>query len=110
MTNHKSGHDAEELAAEYLRQRGFKILETNWKTRYCEVDLVAKKKKRIYLVEVKSRRTSNQGSGTDYITPKKLKQMEFAAQMWVNHHQWPGEYQLAVLAIDNGDVTFIEDL
>jgi len=110
MTNYAVGHGAEKRAAEYLVGEGFKVRDLNWKTRYCEIDIVAEKDKRMYFVEVKYRRNSNQGHGLDYILPKKLKQMRFAAEMWVSNHQWPGEYQLAVLSIDADEITFIDDL
>jgi Holliday junction resolvase-like predicted endonuclease len=108
MTNYQSGHDAEKLAAEYLKTTGFKVLELNWKTRYCEIDIVAAKAKRVYFVEVKSRKTLLQGSGFDYVTTKKLQQMAFAAEMWVNEQKWAGDYQLAAVSIDAGHVSFIE--
>ena len=108
MTNYATGHDAEKAAAEYLEEQGYKILELNWRTKYCEIDIVASKDKRIYLVEVKSRKTLFQGSGMDYITRKKLNQMKFAAEMWVSKHKWQGDYQLAAVSISAGQIEFVE--
>lgn len=110
MTNYAAGHAAEVRAAEYLKSDGFKIRELNWKTRYCEIDIVAEKDKAVYFVEVKYRRTQNQGSGLDYITPKKLNQMRFAAEMWVNSNRWNGEYQLAAVAIDGNEISVVTDI
>ena len=110
MTNYSAGHSAEVRAAEYLKQNGFKIIELNWKTRYCEIDIVAEREKAVYFVEVKSRKNSSQGYGLDYITPKKLQQMRFAAEMWVSNHEWKGEYQLAAVGVDGEEITLIEDL
>lgn len=110
MTNHQSGHDAERVAAEYLKEHGFNIVELNWKTRLCEIDIVAEKDKRIYFVEVKSRKTLFQGMGFDYVTTKKLSQMKFAAEMWVSEHKWQHDYQLAAVSIDSGAITFLDSL
>lgn len=110
MSNYKLGHDAEKTAAGYLQHKGFKIHELNWKNRYAEIDIIAEKSNRIYFIEVKSRSNSHQGSGLDYITDKKLKQMSFAAEMWVQEQGWNGEYQLAAISIDSGAVSFIEDI
>lgn len=110
MTNYASGHASEITAADYLKQRGFKVIDINWKTKYCEIDIVAQKEKAVYFVEVKSRKNSQQGFGLDYITPKKLSQMRFAAEMWVSNHSWPGEYQLAAIGIDSGEITFLDEL
>jgi len=109
MTNYATGHKAEEYAAKYLQKQGYKIVALNWKTKYCEIDLVAKKDNVIYLVEVKYRQNDRQGRGLDYITPKKLKQMKFSAEMWVENNNWSGDYCLAALEIDSGGGTnFIE--
>lgn len=110
LTNHASGHAAETDAAKYLVKNGYKLRDINWKTKFCEIDIVAEKNKRIYLVEVKSRRNLLYGTGSDYITRKKLKQMKLAAAMWVSGHKWSGAYQLAVISIDNGEITLIEDI
>lgn len=109
MSNYQAGHNAEKRAAEYLKAQGFKIRELNWKTRYCEVDIVAEKSKAIYFVEVKYRRTAKYGSGLDYILPRKLKQMQFAAEMWVSNHSWLGECQLGIVSIDGEEITFIDE-
>lgn len=110
MTNYQVGHDAEKQAAEYLKQQGFKIRELNWKTRYCEIDIVAEKDKAIYFVEVKSRKNSNQGYGYEYITAKKLQQMHFAAEMWVQNNNWTGDYQLVVASMDGQEITLIDTI
>ncbi len=70
MTNYTTGHDAEKIAAKYLERHGYKILEMNWKTRYCEIDIVAEKNSIVYLTEVKYRKSLAYGSGLEYITPK----------------------------------------
>lgn len=104
------GKEAEDRAAEYLRGLGYKVLEQNWKTRYCEIDIVASKDNVVWLVEVKYRSSARQGHGYEYVTPKKLQQMHFAAEMWVQNHNWRGDYRLAVISVDAEEVTFLEDL
>lgn len=110
MTNYTSGHDAEKDAAAYLRKQGFKIKELNWKTRYCEIDIVAEKQKVAWFIEVKSRKTNSQGFGYEYVTPKKLQQMQFAAEMWVQEKSWGGDYRLAVVSVDAGAITLIDEV
>lgn len=108
-----SGQLAEQKAAQYLAENGYHILQKNWRTRRCEIDIVAQKNNTIYMVEVKYRLTHRQGEGFEYITPRKLLQMTFAAQSWVHYHAWNGSYQLAVISVSGEayDVTdFILDL
>lgn len=99
MSTTERGRQAENAVAEYLKSQGYKVLEHNWRTRWCEIDVVAQKQKVVYFVEVKYRETTNQGDGLEYITPKKLNQMKFAAELWVTNHNWPGEYCLAAAAV-----------
>ncbi len=110
MTNKQTGYEAEGRAAVYLRQQGYEIIDTNWHNRWAEIDIIARKDNRVYFVEVKYRHTGAQGSGLDYITPKKLKQMSFAANMWVADNSWNGEYQLSALGIDGKNIEFIEQI
>ncbi len=101
-TNYRSGHDAEKVAAKYLKEHGFEIVELNWKTPACEIDIVAKKRAIIYFVEVKYRSSDRQGGGLDYITPKKLQQMQFAANCWVIEHDFGGDYELSAVEVSTG--------
>ena len=110
MTNYQTGHDAEKQAADFLVKHGFKILEMNWKTPRCEIDIIAEKDKCAYLVEVKFRRSQLHGSSLEYITPKKLNQMEFAARVWVQEYNWTRDYRLAAIGIDDEEITFIDDI
>lgn len=99
QTNYSTGHEAERRAAEYLKQQGFDIIELNWRTRVCEIDIVAKKQKTVYFTEVKYRSHAGQGSGLEYITPKKLQQMQFAAQCWTEENKWFADYELAAIEV-----------
>lgn len=103
MSNHSTGHQAEQYAAKYLEGQGYKILELNWRTKMCEIDIVAKKDDIVYLVEVKYRASDNFGAGFDYITPKKLQQMRFAADYWASISSWQGDYQLAAIQLSGDD-------
>lgn len=89
------GNQAESSACDYLTEEGFTIIERNWRTRVCEIDIIARKKGVIYFVEVKYRSSQNQGGGLEYITPKKLQQMSFAAQCWVQEHKYEGDWELS---------------
>jgi uncharacterized protein (TIGR00252 family) len=113
MTNFAHGREAEAAAAVYLEKLGYKIIAQNWRTRQCEIDVVAEKKKTIYCVEVKYRQNAAQGSGLDYITPKKLQQMHFAAEVWASQNRWQNDICLAAIEVagPNYDIeTFIENI
>lgn len=98
MSTTDSGRQAESVAAEYLKQLGYKITTQNWRTRWCEIDIVAVKDKVVYFVEVKYRYKNDWGDGLEAITNKKLQQMTFAADLWVKENNWQGDYRLAVIS------------
>ena len=107
----KIGQDGEKIALIYLKSKGFKIIEQNWKTRQCEIDIIASKDERLYFVEVKYRSSNKWGGGLDYITPTKCKQMNFAALNWVQLHDYSGDYALSAIAVGNSGVeNFVEEI
>ena len=103
MTTTDTGRRAEAAVATYLQKHGHKILEQNWRTRWCEIDIVSQKDGAVYFTEVKYRVSNRQGDGLEYITPKKLGQMAFAAEFWVAKNNWQGEYTLVATAVSGTD-------
>jgi len=90
-----SGQLAEEMAAQHLVRAGFRLIERNWKTKWCEIDIIAERSGYVHFVEVKYRKNNQQGDGLSYITPKKQRQMKFAAELWL---QSKPEYVATVLS------------
>lgn len=107
-----SGRAAEEEVAKYLSSRGYKILDRNWKNRWGEIDIIAERNNCVHFVEVKYRTNNEQGSGLDYITPAKLRQMGFAAEMWINSNGQFEEFVLSAAEVSGPDfdVEFIEGI
>jgi uncharacterized protein (TIGR00252 family) len=107
MTSFDTGRRAEAAAAEFLKKKGCKIVEQNWRTRMCEIDIVAARKDTVYFCEVKYRATNRQGTGLDYITKKKLQQMRFAAESWIHSHRSSQNYELCAIEVsgENFQVT-----
>lgn len=106
------GSQGEQLAAQWLERSGFSIVERNYRSRWCEIDIIAAKAGVVYFVEVKFRKNNLYGDGFEYITSKKLQQMRFAAEFWMKENNYQGECQLAAASVDGttNDVEFIEDL
>lgn len=102
------GREAESAVAKYLTDQGFSIVDQNWRTRLCEIDVIAKKKDIVYFCEVKYRGSNGQGSGLEYITPKKLKQMKLASQIWCADNSWGGDYRLLGAEVSGDDYRVAE--
>lgn len=88
------GHQAETAVAEQLVRDGYEIIDQNWKTKVCEIDLIAQKAETIYFIEVKFRSQPMQGGGLEYIGPQKLHRLHFSAQIWCQFNNWEGDYSL----------------
>jgi ribonuclease HII len=86
-TTKQIGDNAEDVAMGYLKNLGHEIIERNWKTKFCEIDIISKKENVIYFCEVKYRKVATQGDGLSAITPKKLRQMKFAAEFYALANQ-----------------------
>ena len=65
------GKLGEEKAVQYLKDKGYKILERNYKTKLGELDVVARDAKTICFVEVKTRSSQEKGDSLESITPGK---------------------------------------
>lgn len=92
------GNAGEDAACDYLQAHGYMIVDRNWKTRMCEIDVIAKKADTYYMVEVKHRKNTAAGDGLSAIISKKLKQMTFAARMYIHFKHIDAPIVLAAIA------------
>ena len=100
MNTTQAGGEAEKKVAKILKSQGHKIVALNWRNRRCEIDVISKKDGCVYFTEVKYRSNDKWGDGFSYITPSKLKQMNFAAELWLAENSWSGECQLLGASVD----------
>jgi len=77
------GNRAEEKVAEYLVREGHEVIERNFKTYFCEIDIVSVKGEKIYFTEVKYRKSDVAGGGVAAVDKKKLERMKFAAECYL---------------------------
>lgn len=77
------GKKSEDLAVWYLKKNGYKILEQNYRTRLGEIDIIAKDKKTIVFVEVKSRRSIRYGSPKWSVTHQKQRKISMVALQYL---------------------------
>jgi putative endonuclease len=87
LSNQQLGRIGEDIATSYLRSIGFVILDRNYRAHRVELDIVARDKSTLVFCEVKTRRTLNQGSPIEAITPIKLEHIRSAALAWLGAHR-----------------------
>lgn len=103
-TTKQIGDEAETLVAEYLEAQGHAVLARNWRTKFCEIDIVSQKNGTVYFTEVKHRHSDKQGGGMAAITGKKQRQMTFAAELFIARNPQLKDYDLRLAAADTTGV------
>jgi ribonuclease HII len=98
-TTKKIGDAGEDTAAEYLKKQGHDIIDRNWRTKFCEIDIISYHEDTIYFIEVKYRKTDEQGGGMAAITTQKQRQMKFAAEYYALKNNLK-ETNLRLAAVD----------
>ena len=81
------GTSYEIKAEEYLRENGYKILETNFRNRSGEIDIIAEKEGDICFIEVKYRATNAFGSPLEAVDTRKQNQIRKVAMYYLMKHQ-----------------------
>lgn len=76
------GKYGEDVAAKYLEDRGYEIIERNWRCDLGELDLIARQKSKIVFVEVKTRRGTGYGHPFEAITSIKIARMRKLVSQW----------------------------
>lgn len=101
MNNVKTGAVGEDLARRYLEDNGYEILDTNVKfSRFCELDIVAKIKKTIVFVEVKTRKTNTFGTPAEAITKTKYQNIKNGIYFYLQDKNIKyDKYRIDVLSI-----------
>ncbi len=94
------GQQGEEIAANYLQQQGYQILDRNYHSRFGEVDLVAEKDDVVVFVEVKARTSVSFGLPEESVTAEKLAKIYDTAILWLQEHpEQPDDWRVDVIAI-----------
>lgn len=86
MNTHGEGRRGEDIAAVYLRLKGYKILERNFRVPQGEIDLVCRKGDTIVFVEVKRRKTLSKGSPLEAVNTKKISRLSAAGAVYLSRH------------------------
>ena len=99
-----TGNRGEDLAPAWLQERGYEIVERNWRYRFWEVDIIASLNKRLHFFEIKTRTTKRFGYPEESIGKEKMQSLKKAAEEYLNRHNEWKYLQFDVLAI-----TIIDD-
>lgn len=95
----KKGQEGEELAAEFLVQKGFRILERNFRYKHCEVDLIVLKGDWLIFIEVKMRSSLAFGNPEIFVDRNKRHHVRRASRHYIYSRNWTGNVRFDIVAI-----------
>ena len=107
------GARAEALAAEYLMRQGLAIVARNFRTRFGEIDLIARDGRTLVFVEVRMRRSTGYGGAAESITPRKRARLVAAANGYLAllGREPPCRFDAILLrALDAGTIEWRRDI
>lgn len=93
------GQEGEQLAADYLKNKGWKICEMNYRHSRSEIDLIASKNDTLIFVEVKTRTNTTYGLPEQYVDDKKAENIMKGADHYIHEIDWKGNVRFDIISI-----------
>jgi putative endonuclease len=108
------GEQGESLARKYFEEKGYDIVQTNWRHGHWEIDIIAAAENILHIIEVKTRSSAIGGFPEENVNRKKLLTLMKAAEVYVKIDKRWQQLQFDILAVNlsaNGPEFFlIEDV
>lgn len=111
MADHnRIGHIGEELAAKFLKKKGYQIIATNWHYKQKEVDIIAGTRNEVVFVEVKTRTSMMSGEPAEAVDEQKKRFLTIAAKGYKKSTQDRRTLRFDVIGIVLNSSGEIEDI
>lgn len=105
------GQQGENLAADFLQGKGYRITGRNVRSPFGEIDLVCRARGTLVLVEVRYRASASFGRPEETVVGQKLIRMQRSAEWYVSHTHHTGDYRIDVVGVaQDGQVTHLQDV
>jgi putative endonuclease len=85
-SSHELGKQGEKLAVNFLREKGYSILDVNWRHQHKELDIVAEYNDELHIVEVKTRSSGLWQTVGEIVGISKQKNMIAAAEAYIQQN------------------------
>jgi len=114
MNKIEIGKFGESLAAQHLIEKGYTIIEQNYRYGHGEIDIIARKDDLLVFVEVKTDTQGKFGDPIYWVPPRKQKQIGKIAQIYLLQHKFKNvDFRFDVIAIqrinDPPDINHVEN-
>ena len=98
-THNELGKEGERLAIEFLQEKGYEILETNWRYGKAEIDVICRSNSVLIVVEVKTRSAVTFGLPQDFVNPRKIRLLVSAIDHYCRSIGFEGEVRFDIVAL-----------
>jgi putative endonuclease len=98
------GRNGEDIACSFLRQKGYEIVERNYRIPGGEIDVIAKRNNELVFVEVKTRSSVQYGYPEEAVTHSKKIRLARAARSYIGRYAVPPSYRFDIIAIHMASV------
>ena len=97
----KIGFEYEEYTKKYLELKGLKYIESNFYSRFGEIDLIffEEKSKTLIFVEVKYRKNNEYGEAIEFVNNSKIKKIQLTAQYYLDKIKWEENIRYYIVGI-----------
>ena len=101
MKRKSTGDLGERLAVDFLRKRGYRILETNFRCRAGEIDIIARQGDTLVFVEVRTKTNLDFGSPEESLSPAKRQHLAAAVETYLQElSHLPNSWRVDLVAIE----------
>jgi putative endonuclease len=108
MTTNK-GKEGELIASNYLKNKGYNIIQNNFTSKFGEIDIIAEKDGTIIFIEVKLRQGKSYEGATGAVHYNKIKKLIKTAKYWIALKNEEVSCRFDVIAIENNEVEHIQN-
>ena len=109
------GQGGEDVAMEWLRERGYYIVERNWRVGRYEIDIIAEHYDTLHFIEVKTRKEGGWQTAYDSIDDQKIRTLRRGAMAYRSIHKLRHNIQFDLIAImtdenDGYEIDYVENI
>jgi putative endonuclease len=97
--NIKKGQEGEQFAADFLKTKGFTILERNFRHKRSEIDIIVSRGNWLIFIEVKTRTSSSHGFPEEYVDYHKVKMILAGAEEYMYKINWQGNVRYDIVSV-----------
>ena len=107
-TTRDVGFQKEKDVVAYLKNLGYKVLDTNFSCKFGEIDIIAKHNRAVVFIEVRYRKSRAHVAPEETVTYKKQQKIIKSAIIYIKKNNLKADFRFDIAAVDADKITIIE--